>query len=263
MTISVTALSPVLGARVEGLNRDNFLDPVIVERIRDALDSHLVLVIPGLEIDAPGLRDFVLQFGPPFLHHADEGVIYHNSMPEVLEMKKAPDGVRLFGGSDWHADVTFRAPEGYMSALHARQIPPSGGDTLFASSIAALSALSQGMRALLRNLSAVHSYNGRGLPDHPTETALHPVVRQHPVTGEEGLYINRMFATRFEGMTARESEPLIDFLDAHMSQPEFTCRVSWEVNQLVMWDNRFTLHYPVNDFTGHARLLLRCTALCS
>ena len=98
-------------------------------------------------------------------------------------------------------------------------------------------------------------------PDHPTETALHHVVREHPVTGVRGLYLNRMFVRRFDGMTEAESKPLIDFLDRHMSRTEFTFRHRWQPGDLVLWDNRFTLHYPINDFSGHPRLLLRCTAL--
>jgi len=117
------------------------------------------------------------------------------------------------------------------------------------------------MQDMLRTLKAVHSYSGPDAPDHPTETAIHPVVRRHPKTGQEGLYVNQMFVTRFEGMTARESRPLLDFLDEHMTQYEFTARVSWKKNQLVMWVNRFTLHYPINDFSGHRRLLYRCTAV--
>ena len=168
---------------------------------------------------------------------------------------------RLFGGGGWHADVTFRSPAAYLSVLQSVELPPVGGDTLFANNIRAFAALSEGMKTTLRSLTAVHSYSGRGMAEHPSESARHPVVRKHPATGQEGLYINKMFAVRFEGMSTEESEPLIDFLDEHMSRPEFTCRVSWHPGQLVMWDNRFTLHYPVNDFSGHLRLLLRCTAM--
>ena len=176
-------------------------------------------------------------------------------------MLKEPDGERLFGGVCWHADVTFRKPAGYLSALHAKQLPPVGGDTLFASTVAAFAALSPGMQKMLRKLEAVHSYSGPDAPDHPTETAVHSVVRRHPETGEEGLYLNRMFATRFVGMTPTESEPLLKFLDEHMTRCEFTARISWTEGQLVMWDNRFTLHYPINDFSGYRRLLYRCAAM--
>ena len=177
-------------------------------------------------------------------------------------MVKEADGTRLFGGSDWHSDVTFQNPCGLVSVLHAKELPPNGGDTGFANTIAAYSSLSPGMQTLAENLNGVHSYNGRGRPDHPEKTAIHPIVKRHPLTGEKGLYINRMFVTRFDGMTPEESEPLIDFFDRHITRMEFTCRVSWQTGQVVIWDNRFTLHYPINDFTGYRRRLLRCTAMC-
>jgi taurine dioxygenase len=176
-------------------------------------------------------------------------------------MRKQVDGARLFGGSDWHADVTFREPAAYVSALQAKILPPLGGDTAFASTIAAYDRLSPALQDTLARLEAVHSYDGPQAPDHPTETATHRVVREHPVTGQRGLYINRMFVKRFDGMTEAESKPLIDYLDRHISRPEFTFRHRWQEGDLVFWDNRFTLHYPINDFTGHERLLLRCTAL--
>jgi taurine dioxygenase len=159
--------------------------------------------------------------------------------------------------------VTFRKPEGYLSFLISRIVPDLGGDTAFANTISSFGVLSDGMKSLLSGLQAVHSYDGPGKDDHPTETAVHSVVRTHPDTGQDGLYINRMFATRFEGMTDEESRPMIEYLDQHMTQPQFTCRISWEADQLVIWDNRFTLHYPINDFTGQRRLLYRCTAMVS
>ena len=256
----VDSITPHFGAVVRGVDLTAGGSP---DAARELLDRHLVLVIPGQSLSPAQLRDFTSALGPLFLHHADEGVLPCEEAPEVLKMYKAADGTRLFGGSDWHADVTFRRPEGYVSVLHALTLPPVGGDTLFANNIAAFETLGDKMQDLLRGMTAVHSYDGPGQPDHPTETAVHPVVRTHPVSGREGLYINRMFAVRFEGMSAEESRPLIEQLDRHMSRPEFTCRVRWQPGQVVMWDNRFTLHYPINDFTGHERLLIRCTALVS
>ena len=187
--------------------------------------------------------------------------MFVDGLPQVLELRKEPDGVRLFGGEGWHADVTFLDPCGSITALYASVVPPVGGDTLFASSIAAFEALSPAMQDLVRSLRAVHSYDGPGRPDRKGLTAIHPVVRRHPDTGREGLYVNTMFVTRFAGMTPTESRPLLEFLESHITRPEFQCRVRWEAGQLVLWDNRFTLHYPVNDFVGHARLLHRRVAL--
>jgi taurine dioxygenase len=253
--------TPRLGAVVRGVTLSGAPGPETVAAIRSALAHHLVLVFEDQDLSAAALRDLVSHFGPLFRHHADEGVVYADGLPEALEMRKEPDDTRPFGGSAWHADVSFRRPAGYLSVLHALVIPAVVGDTGFASTIAAFAALSPGMQDLLRGLEAVHSYNGTGRPDREGQTAIHPVVRRHPESGAEGLYINRMFATRLVDMTEDESRPPIDFLDRHMTRPELTCRLAWRVGQVVMWDNRFTLDYPINDFTGQRRLLIRCTAL--
>jgi len=255
------SLTPHLGARVRGLTLSPDMSSQTRDAVRGFVDQHYVVAFSDQALNPVDLRGVVRHFGPLFSHHADDGVIRCEDAPEVLQMLKEPDGTRLFGGADWHADVTFRKPAAYLSVLHAIELPSLGGDTLFASTVAAFAALSDGMKQTLRGLNAVHSYTGRGRPDYPEQTAIHPVIRQHPVTGVEGIYINRMFATRFEGMSAEESEPLIDFLDRHISRPEFTCRVTWESGQVVMWDNRFTLHYPSNDFVNQRRLLIRCTAM--
>jgi len=254
-------IAPRIGAMLGGVRLAATPPEDVLTALRAALAHHLVLVIPNQKLKATELRDFTSHFGRPFVHHADVGVIRAEGVPEVLEMRKEPTGERLFGGSDWHADVTFRKPGAYLSVLHALIIPSVGGDTGFASTIAAFEALSPGMQACLRGLEAVHSYDGPEHPDHAVESAVHPVVRRHPETGAEGIYLNRMFVTRFKGWTRDESKPLIAFLDKHMTRPEFSCRIGWQPGHVVIWDNRFTLHYPINDFTGHRRLLIRCTAM--
>jgi taurine dioxygenase len=256
-----TPLAPGIGATLSGVTLDTAPGDAVLAALRAALARHLVVVVPDQSLCAAELRDFVAHFGPLFLHHDDTGVIRAENVPQVLEMRKEPSGERLFGGSDWHADVTFRKPAGYLSVLHALIVPPVGGDTAFASTIAAFEALSPALQDCLRSLEAVHSYDGPGRPEHATESAIHPVVRRHPETGAEGIYLNRMFVTRFDGWTREESAPLIEFLARHMTRPEFTCRVRWRQGHVVMWDNRFTLHYPINDFSGQRRLLIRCTAL--
>jgi len=262
METRLEPLSPHVGAVMgDGLSLGGSPSNESLEVIRDALARHLVLVIPRQQLSPADLRDFASNFGEPHIHHDDDGVIRVPGHPDVLEMRKEPDGTRMFGGACWHADVTFTKPAGYVSVLHALVIPPVGGDTAFASTIAAFAALSPTMQDLLRGLEAVHSYDGPGRPDREGLTAVHPVIRRHPGTGAEGIYLNRMFVVRFVGMTPDESRPIIDFLDGHMTRPEFTCRVRWSEGQVVMWDNRFTLHYPIDDITGQRRLLLRCTAL--
>ena len=112
-----------------GMTLSGAPDQSTLAAIRAALADHLVLVIEDQHLTPAALRDFVAHFGPLFHHHADEGVIRAEGVPEVLEMRKEPNGERLFGGSDWHADVTFRKPAGYLSVLHALVVPPLGGDT--------------------------------------------------------------------------------------------------------------------------------------
>ena len=257
----IEPLTPHIGAVLHGTELRPDMDEQAVQSIKAALADHLVVILPDQDLSAADLRDSVTRFGEIFRHHADEGVLYADGLEDVLEMRKEPEGTRLFGGEDWHADITFRDPGGHLSFLHAKILPPVGGDTGYANTIAAFSALSEGMKEMLRPLRAVHSYDGPFRPDHPTHTAIHPVVRRHPERGDEGLFVNRMFTTRFEGMSAEESWPIIEYLDRHMSKPEFTCRVSWKPGQVTIWDNRFTLHYPINDFVGHRRLLIRCSTV--
>jgi len=259
--LSFDPITPHLGAEVSGVALGSEMDGALAGVLRDALDRFGVLVLHDQELSPEGLRDVTAGFGPIFMHQAAPGIVHPDGVPEVMILEREPGGRGLFGDEAWHADVTFRRPGGHVTALHARVIPPTGGDTGFASTIAAFRALSPGMQALLRRMAGVHSYDGPGRPDTPGQTAIHPMVRRHPAGGQEGLYFNSMFVTRFDGMSEAESRPLIDFLDRHVSQPEFTMRHRWRVGDIVFWDNRFTLHYPIDDFTGHHRLMLRCATL--
>ncbi|MEM6661741.1 MAG: TauD/TfdA family dioxygenase [Pseudomonadota bacterium] len=255
---SVTAepITGALGAVVSGVD---LTLPDAVDLVRPLLDEHLVLRCPGQDLDRFRLAAVGRGFGPPFLHP-----IVSNGFadcPEVLELRREPDDQIMFGGESWHADCTWLDPAGYTSILHAREIPAVGGDTAFASTIAAFESLSPGLQDTLRDLSAVHAYHWSERREEPPFVVTHPVVRRHPATGREGLYVNRMFTTRFEGMTIAESAPLMAFLCAHMERIEHTCRFRWATGDVLIWDNRFTLHYPVNDFTGHRRVMIRTTAL--
>ena len=259
--LDVQPLSASLGAAVDGIQLTGRSNNEQMASILTALDQYGVLQFRSQSLSAAALRDLTAGIGPLFRHHADEGVLFADGIPEVLEMRKEPDGVRLFGGSDWHADVTFQPMRGYVSVLHSLIIPPCGGDTAFASIVRAFEALSPAMQDMLRGLRAVHNCYGPMGETVDGLNAVHPVVYVNPRTGHESIYLNRMFVTHFEGMTSEESRPLIVFLDKHMTRPEFTCRIQWEVGQVVMWNNFSTLHYPINDFSDERRLLIRCTAL--
>ena len=157
--------------------------------------------------------------------------------------------------------------------LHARTLPPIGGDTLFSSMAAAYDSLSNGMKDLLSGMKAVNSAHKSRVSDTRANRieesgkdveglvmeAVHPVVRTHPESGKKALYINGAHTTRFEGMTEPESEGLLTFLFRHQVREEFTCRLRWTPGAVVFWDNRCTQHFPLNDYTGHERLLHRIT----
>jgi taurine dioxygenase len=152
--------------------------------------------------------------------------------------------------------------------LLARQIPPYGGDTEFASQYLAYDALSDGMKRLLDGMVAVNASSKADVTrtredmvkEYPKQyEAEHPVVRTHPETGRKALYVNRGHSVRFRGMTEAESTPLLEFLFRHQVKAEFTCRFQWQVGSLAFWDNRCTQHNPINDYHGHRRVMHRIT----
>ena len=173
-----------------------------------------------------------------------------------------------FGGL-WHTDTAYLAEPPMATMLIAREVPPHGGDTLFASLYAAYDALSDGMKQMLAPLRAVNSsskaekartHENRGANEAPRVLeAEHPVVRTHPETGRKALYVNGGHTLRFVGMTEAESAPLLEYLFAHQVRPEFTCRFHWEPGSTAFWDNRCALHNPINDYHGFRRIMHRVT----
>ncbi|MEM7058349.1 MAG: TauD/TfdA family dioxygenase [Pseudomonadota bacterium] len=255
--IKIAPVTGALGAVVIGV--DLATDGTAVETLKTALDQHLVLYVPDQNLDRFQLAALGRAFGPPFLHPLVNNGF--DDCPEVLELRREPEDTIMFGGASWHADVSWLPKVGYASILHGKEVPPVGGDTAFASTISAFETLSPGLQDTLRGLSAIHAYHwSEGIED-PDWRVTHPVVRRHPATGCEGLYVNRMFTTRFDGMTVAESAPLLAYLFDHMEKIEHTCRFRWRAGGVLIWDNRFTLHYPVNDFSGQRRVMIRTTSL--
>lgn len=256
--LKISPVTGALGAVVEGIDLVAASDGEL-GCLKTALDHHLVLYVPDQDLSRHELSRLGRYFGPPFLHP-----IVNNGFddcPEVLELLRKAEETTMFGGESWHADVTWMKPAGYVSILHGIEIPPVGGDTGFASTQAAYAALSAGLQELLQPMEAVHTYfwyEGREGPGH---TVTQPVVRTHPVTGRKGLYVNRMFTNRFKNMTVEESAPLLNYLFAHMERHDFSCRFRWQPGGVLLWDNRFTLHYPINDFSGQRRRMIRTTAM--
>jgi taurine dioxygenase len=177
----------------------------------------------------------------------------------------------------WHTDVTFIETPPMASIVYARRLPPSGGATLWSNMAAAYEALSAPMRDFLAGLDAVHDF-ARGFPtrgvvaaqagaekharaaeEHPP--VVHPVVRTHPETGADGLFVNYGFTERIKGLRRKESDAILSMLFDHIQKPEFLVRWRWSENAIAMWDNRVTQHYAVNDYLPARRVMHRATVL--
>ena len=257
MTIEIAPITGALGATVAGLDLAALPDADFTT-LKAALDEHLVLYASNQSLDRHQLAALGQRFGPLFYHPLVQNGF--DDEPAVLELLRQPEDEIMFGGESWHGDVTWRTPVGHVSILHGIEVPPVGGDTGFASTIKAFEALSGGLKTTLRPLKAIHAYHWYERREDPKFSATHPVVRR-TADGREGLYVNRMFTNRFDGMTVEESQPLLTYLFDHMQRHEFTCRFRWEKGGVILWDNRFTLHFPINDFSGQRRHMIRTTTL--
>jgi taurine dioxygenase len=267
--ITVAPISGALGVEVGGIDLAAGLSDAVVGEIRRALLDYQVIFFRDQDLTPAGQMAFAARFGDPMEYPFVKGL---DGYPLVVPILKKEHETVNFGGL-WHTDTAYleRPPMGTI--LYALEIPPYGGDTLFASLTRAYDALSDGLKAMLAPLKAVNSAGkaaasktredriaelGKGASEEATQ-AVHPVVRTHPETGRKALYVNYAHTVRFEGMTEEESAPLLDYLFAHQVRPEFTCRFRWRPGSLAFWDNRAVLHNPINDYYGHRRLLHRVT----
>ena len=269
--IRVEPVSTHVGAEIEGVDlAERVPDPVMAE-IRRAFGEHGVVFFRDQRLTPEQHLAVAERFGPIDVNRFFAHVPGH---PTIAEVRKEPEQQRNIGGG-WHTDHSYDEVPALGSMLYAREVPKTGGDTLFASMYAAYDALSDGLKATLEGLRACHSsrhvfgpgamaqrgdLNGRiGNAELATQDAVHPVVIRHPDTGRKALYVNPGFTLRFEGWTDEESRPLLDYLYRHAVRPEFTCRFHWRGGSLALWDNRSTWHFAVNDYHGERRLLHRIT----
>ena len=240
--------------------------------IRMALGRHGVLFFRDQQLDPDAHIAFARKIGAININRFFRPTETH---PEVATVLKEPDQKHNIGGG-WHADHSYDEAPALGSILVAVEIPPFGGDTLFAGASAAWETLSGGMKTMLSGLRAVHSSrhtfgkdagarNAEIQAEHfgnaelATQDSVHPVVIRHPISGRPALYVNPGFTLRFDGWTDAESKPLLDYLYAHVVKPEHTYRFRWEPGSVAFWDNRATWHYALNDYHGHRRLMHRIT----
>jgi taurine dioxygenase len=267
-TIGVAPIAGALGAEISGVDLGSDLDDTSVAEIRRAWLEHLVVFFRDQHLDPEQFLAFARRIGEPVEYPFVKGI---DGFPEIIAVTKLPDETVNFGGI-WHSDTVYleRPPTGTM--LVAREVPPYGGDTMFANMYAAYDACSPGLRHLLDGLHAVNSsaladvsktredrIRDAGTHGDREFVAEHPVVRTHPETGRKALYVNVAHTARFVDMTEEESRPLLRYLFEHSVRPEFTCRFQWRVGSLALWDNRCAMHNPINDYHGHTRRMHRIT----
>ncbi|WP_407310213.1 taurine dioxygenase [Pseudomonas sp. nanlin1] len=272
MTLQLTPLSPALGARVSGIDLSRELDGAEQAALERALLDYQVLFFRDQPLTPHQHARFAARFGDLHVHpiypHVPE-------QPEVLVLDTAQTDVR--DNAIWHTDVTFLPAPALGAVLSARQVPEYGGDTLWASGIAAYEALSAPMQQLLEGLTATHDFTqsfplerfGRSAEaiarweaarlQHPP--LAHPVVRTHPGSGRKSLFVNEGFTSRINELHANESAALLQLLFSHSTRPEFCIRWQWQANDVAFWDNRVTQHYAVDDYRPQRRVMHRATIL--
>jgi taurine dioxygenase len=270
-TIEIQPVAGALGAEIRNVDLSGQVSNATYDAIHSAFLEHEVIFLRDQQALTPEQHvAFGRRFGSLNIHPYVEGMAGH---PEVLEIIKEPDERLNFGGG-WHSDLSYIEKPALGSILHAIEVPPVGGDTLFASQSKAYEALSEGMKDMLGGLTAIHSaareYSAKGHSaqarssmnatqvDEAPEYE-HPVIRTHPESGRKSLYVNPAFTMRFKNMTRHESKPLLNFLFDHCRDERFTCRFRWTAGAIAFWDNRAVWHYALNDYHGHRRHMRRVT----
>lgn len=282
--IHVEPLAAAMGAEITGVSIPDLTDDAFAE-VQAALFRHKMIYFRGQKLSHGEHDAFSLRFGPAAEDAYTQGVPGHDNVQPVI--KEADDRSRMVFGSGWHTDSPFLPRPPAITSLRSVEVPPFGGDTIWANSALAYSVLSETYREMIAGLRVRFSMRdvlrtaheavelsdtpmGRlaatrdagELPEHlrrKVEGSVHPIVRTHPVTGEKALYLDGTYAVGIEGMSDEEAHSILDFLLAFMIQHEFTCRLRWEPDTVVVWDNRLCVHQAFNDYPGHRRELYRTT----
>ncbi|MFT4234288.1 MAG: TauD/TfdA family dioxygenase [Microbacterium sp.] len=273
--IVVKPVAGYVGAEVSGVDLTKLNDEV-AEELRRAFGDHSALMFRDQTLTPDDLEKFGNIFGTHLIR---------DGAPAVTPFVREADHVagERAAGDLWHQDFTYYEQPTYAAALYSVDVPPYGGDTMFASNQAAFAALSPALQTICEQLTVMHSasglygadgqggkgaqkpldYYGDNAKIKDTLRAVlaqetpHPLVISHPVTKRKALLISGLMAVRFDGMTIDESQPLLQYLYQHVQRPEFTTRWRWEPNQLVIWDNLACLHFAVQDYSGMRRQMYR------
>jgi taurine dioxygenase len=269
--LAIRRVAGALGAEITGVDLSKELPDATIAAIRQALLDHQVIFFRDQDLTPGQQVAFGRRFGPLNIHPYVAGMADH---PEVMEVIKEPEDRINFGGG-WHSDMSFLERPAIGSILYAVETPEAGGDTLFASQVAAYEALSPGLKATLEGLNAIHSasreYSATGNSARKRKSMAiaeadglvgeyaHPMVLTHPESGRKALYVNPAFTLKIEGWKTSESKPLLDYLFQHCRYEAFTCRFNWRPGSVAFWDNRSVWHFALNDYHGHRRHMRRVT----
>jgi taurine dioxygenase len=267
--MEVKKIAGALGAELTGIDLRDGLSASQAAEVRAALLEHQVIFMRRQPLTPAQFLGFARSMGQPIEYPFVKGI---EGFPYIIEVKKLEHETSNFGGV-WHSDTTYLDVPPMGSMLLSRQVPPYGGDTLFASQYLAYEALSAEMKRIVDPLVGINTSakadvsrtredrirsdgKSENLREYRSE---HPVVRTHPETGRKALYVNCAHTAGIKGMSDAESAPLLQFLFQHQVKPEFTCRWAWEADAIAFWDNRCAQHNPVNDYNGFRRVMLRIT----
>jgi taurine dioxygenase len=266
--LDIKPLSGALGAEIHGIDLSRDLDPEEVRRLRKLLNEYEVIFFRDQDISPARQKALALTFGPLQTHPAYDTV---DGFPEITILESTPDKPTKIEA--WHTDMTFREHPPMGTVLKSVVVPPRGGDTLWSSMTTAYDALSSRMQHFLEGLHAIHDFS-HGFRESLAEPGgrerladavaanppvRHPVIRTHPETGRKVIFVNSLFTTHIEELTAGESDATLRMLYQHVTTPEFTCRFQWQPHSIAIWDNRSTQHKPINDYFPAHRQLLRIT----
>lgn len=272
-TISATPVSAALGAEIGGVDIAGGVSDEQFIEIREAYSEYGVIFFRDQDLTPEQHIAFAERWGDISINRFFNAV---DGYPQIAEVRKEAEDTDNIG-SHWHTDQSYDQIPAMGSVLYARDVPRSGGDTLFASMYAAHDALSEGLKTTLSELHALHSsrhvfgedgythsstgdLSGRmGNTAAATQDAIHPVIILHPLSGRPALYVNGNFTVKIEGWSVEESQPLLDYLYVHACREEFTCRFGWRKGSIAIWDNRATHHRALNDYHGERRLMHRIT----
>lgn len=273
-TISSMPKTPAIGTMIDNVDLTANLPDETIREIHAALMAHGVVFFRDQAMTPQQQADFARRFGRLRIAQRAAFMVDEN-VPEMAVLEN--DEARPPNVNHYHTDGIFRAAPEFASILRGVTVPPAGGDTIWVSTRAAYEALSDDMKAYLENKSAWNDFqklHGSAAKKRSWENdnfermermrkanppVPHPMVRRHPVTGHKSLYLSESFTTHIDGVSATESQGMLDFLFAHCRLPEFQCRFHWRPDSVAMWDNRSTLHYAVADYWPQTRIMNRVT----